>query len=94
MLELEFDLDAIKKNKELPDPIKQRLYEISRDELISFDDVKKYLDEVSIATLQELEKDIEEIIEANGVITKEEEIAKDNFVDYLNKRIESEQVYE
>lgn len=86
MLELDFDLDAIKKNKDLPDAVKNELARISLDEKLSFRDVKKYLDKVSVETLQELEKDIEEIIMANGEIGKDEEKAKSKFVKYLRER--------
>lgn len=89
MLELEFDLNAIKKNKDLPDAIKNELSNISRDTTITFDDVKKYLDKIGLETLKELEKDINEIIEANGVISPEEEIAKNDFVLYLRQREKS-----
>lgn len=85
-LELEYDLDSIKKNKDLPDAIKNELAKISLDEKILFNDVKKYLDKVSIETLKELENDIEEIIMANGEISKKEEKAKDKFIKYLQER--------
>lgn len=86
MLELQFDLDSIKKNMDLPDAIKNELANISKNEKISFKEVKKYLDKVSLDTLMELEKDIEEIIEANKVITKEEEKARNIYLKYLRER--------
>lgn len=86
MLELQFDLDSIKKNKDLPDAIKNELAVISMNEKISFSDVKNYLDKLTIDTLKELESDIEEIIQANGEISKEEEKAKNKYKNYLQNR--------
>lgn len=85
-IELDYDLDAIKKNMDLPDAVKNELAKISMDEKISFKDVKKYLDKVSIDTLKELENDIEEIIMANEEISSEEKKAKDKFIKYLRER--------
>lgn len=86
MLELQFDLDSIKKNMDLPDAIKNELAKISVNEKISFDDVKKYLDKVSVETLKELEADIEEIVLANGEISKEEQKARNKYEKYLRER--------
>ena len=86
MLELQFDLDSIKKNMDLPDAIKNELAKISINEKISFDDVKKYLDKVSVETLKELAADIEEIILANGEISKEEQKARNKYEKYLRER--------
>lgn len=94
MLELQFDLDGIKKNKDLPDAIKGELENISLNENISFVDVKSYLDEVSIDTLEELEKDIDEIIVANGEISPEEKYGKNEFLEYLQGRKKSEGIYD
>ena len=94
MLELQFDLDAIKKNKDIPDAIKKELQNISLNDKITFTDVKSYFDEVSIDTLVELKSDIDEIIEANGEIAPEEEQAKNEFLEYLKDRKESEGIYD
>ena len=84
--ELDFDLDTIKKNKDLPDGVKNELVSISEDENISFKDVKKYLDKVSVKTLEELKNDIDEIIIANGQITPSEKKAKAKFDKYIKDR--------
>lgn len=86
LLELQFDLDSIKKNADLPDAIKNELARISVNENLSFGDVKKYLDKVSVETLIELKSDIEEIIMANGTISKDEEKAKNKYMKYLHER--------
>ncbi|WP_050638436.1 tellurite resistance TerB family protein [Candidatus Stoquefichus sp. SB1] len=92
MIELERDLNLLKKNRDLPEAIKNELLKISREDDLSFEDVKKYLDEVSIETLVELKKDIDEIIEANGVISVEEKYAKNQFLSYLYYREKSENI--
>lgn len=94
MLELQFDLDVIKKNKDIPDAIKSELQKISLNENITFLDVKSYLNEVGIETLEELKNDIDELIVANGEITKEEEQSKNEFQAYLEDRKVSEGIYD
>ncbi|MBK5261261.1 MAG: hypothetical protein JJE17_01660 [Peptostreptococcaceae bacterium] len=84
--EIEYDLDAIIKNVDIPTPIRQKLAEISTDENMTFDDVKLYLNKVSIETLRILEKDVDEIISASGAICEAEKVAKQVFVDYLEGR--------
>lgn len=85
-LEIEHDLDAIIKNIDIPAPVRQKLVEISTDENMTFDDVKMYLNKVSIETLRILEKDVDEIISASGGICEAEKIARQVFVDYLEGR--------
>ena len=85
-LEIEHDLDAIIKNIDIPAPVRQKLLEISTDENMTFDDVKMYLNKVSIETLRILEKDVDEIISASGGICEAEKIARQIFVDYLEGR--------
>lgn len=89
LLEIQFDLDAIIKNKDLPEELRNTLAGISLDENLSFKDVKKYLDGVSVDTVLEFQKDIDEIIFADGVITEEEKAAKKLFDDYLTERLEA-----
>lgn len=86
MLELQYDLDSIKKNKDIPEAIKLELQRISINMDMTFQDVKKYLDEVGTDTLEELKNDVDEIIVANGEITFEEENAKNEFINYLQGR--------
>ncbi len=86
MLEIQFDLDAIKKNKDISEAIAQKLGEIAVNENLAFEDVKLYLNNVGMNTLKELEKDIDEIIMANGEIAVEELEAKDHFIMYLRER--------
>lgn len=89
LLEIQFDLDSIIKNKDLPIELNNRLAQISNDNSLSFDDVKKYLDGVSIDTVREFKKDIEEIICADNIISEEEQRAKKQFDEYLVTRVEA-----
>ena len=85
-LEIDFDLDAIKKNADIPDAIKREMDRIARNNYLRFDDVEIYLDKISIENLQGLENDVQEIIEANGHISEEEEFAKNLFLNYIEQR--------
>ncbi len=90
MLEIQFDLDSILKNKDLPDALKNKMYEISNDTEMTFEGVTSYLDGVGIETLIEFSKDVDEIILADSVITPQEEQARKDFDEYLLKRLGSE----
>ena len=79
-LEIDFDLDAIKKNADIPDAIKREMDRIARNNYLRFNDVEIYLDKISIENLQGLENDVQEIIEANGHISEEEEFAQTVFL--------------
>lgn len=87
MLEIQFDLDSIIKNKDLPEELRNKLAEISLNEDLGWNEVKGYLDGVSNDTLLEFGKDIQEIIMADGTISQEEKVAKELFDTYLNKRL-------
>ena len=85
-LEIDFDLDSIKKNVDIPGAIKTEMMTIAVNESISFEEVIKYLDKVSVETLKKLSDDIDEIIEANGEITDAERKAKEQFNNYIAQR--------
>ncbi len=87
LLEIQFDLDSIIKNRDLPDAVRNRLAEISLNRELSFNEVAGYLDGVGIETLLEFQKDIDEIILADNVVTDEEKEAKKKFDRYLKKRM-------
>lgn len=90
LLEIQFDLDGIMKNKDLPDELKNRLAEISLNRKLDFNEVKKYLDGVGNDTVLEFRKDVDEIIFADSVLTDSEKEAKQAFEDYLNSRLAGE----
>lgn len=95
-MEIDYDLDAIQKNKDIPDAIKKELYDISQNVSISFEDVKSYLDNVSNETLTGLRDDIDEIAVASNGINDDERKAIQKFDNYLKKRIsvKKENAYE
>lgn len=85
-LEIDHDLDAVYKNKDIPTPIKNELYQIANNKNITFDIVKNYLDKVSVDTLKILDLDIDEIIRASGGINEKEKAARNLFNKYLKER--------
>lgn len=88
--EIQFDLNSIMKNKDLPVELQNKLNEISNSPDISFDEVRTYLDGVGIDTVLEFQKDIDEIIFADGVVNEAEQEAKFLFDEYLKQRVEEE----
>ncbi|MCR5503774.1 MAG: hypothetical protein K6F53_12285 [Lachnospiraceae bacterium] len=87
-LEIQFDLDSIIKNRDLPDEIRNRLAEISLNRELRFEEVAGYLDGVSVETVLEFQKDIDEIIFADGTVNDSEKAAKQEFDEYLKRRLE------
>ncbi len=90
LLEIQFDLDSIAKNRDLPQEIRNKLAEISLNRELEFGEVARYLDGVGVETVLEFQKDVDEIIFADGVVTKEEKEAKEKFDKYLRKRLEAQ----
>ncbi len=88
-LEIDYDLDAIRKNCDMPDWVKNKIKEIEKKEDISWNEVKMYLDKVGIDTLIKLEKDVDEIIEASDGVLAEEELVRMEFNNYLRMREKS-----
>lgn len=86
MLEMDYYLNSLKMHKDMPKPIKNELVKIAKNDVLSFSDVERYLDDVSVDTLKGMLEVINNIIIADGVITDEEEEAREKFIDYLNKR--------
>lgn len=86
-LEIEHDLDSIIKNRDLPAALRNKLYEISNNENLSFEEVREYLDGVGKDTLKEFSNDIEEIIFADGMLSEAEKAAKAVFDAYCSERL-------
>lgn len=84
--EIEHDLNAIIKNVNVPEEIRNKLAEISSNENLTFEEVKLYLDSISIETLDKLFEDIDEIIEASEGVTSEEAEIKNIFIEYMERR--------
>ena len=87
-IEIDRDLESIVKNKDLPENIVVAMEQIASDETMTFSDVAKYLDNISVDTLRGLKKDVEEIINANNEITDKEADAYNSFLDYCQNREE------
>lgn len=84
--EIAMDLDAITKNLDISDSVKKEINMLKKNVNLTFEDVTIYLDRVSVATLKKLQSDVNEIIEADNVITKEEAEVKEQFASYLKSR--------
>lgn len=85
-LEIDYDLDAIRKNCDIADGVKNKMIEISQNENLTWDEVVSYLDKVGIDTLERLGEDVDEIIAASDGITSKEKKVKKDFDAYLADR--------
>lgn len=85
-LEIDHDLSAFVDNHEIPKEILNKLHEISQMDKIVFSDVKVYLDDITVDTLAKFDKDLQEIIEADGVIHPQEEKAQQIWRKYYESR--------
>ena len=93
-LEIDMDLDTIRKNCEIPDGVKNKMIEISENENLTWQEVITYLEKVGIDTLKRLRQDVYEIIEASeGVLPQEEKIRQD-FDIYLENRMNGDNVFD
>ncbi len=79
-------LDYLKLDGGLPDDVKARVQAIADDEGLSFEQVKGYLDNVSIVSLGSIAEQLEVAAEADGRVTEEEEHACRLFADYMAAR--------
>lgn len=85
-LEIDYDLEAIKKNVDISDAVKNEIVRLMTKKDLTFDEVEMYLNEVSVRTLEQLGRDIDEIIEASDGISPDEQRAKERFVSYVERR--------
>lgn len=83
--EISYDLDPIFKNAELADSLLKKLEDILKKNL-TFNEVVTYLDKVSVETLENLQKDVDEIIMASDGINEAEARARAQFQQYLKGR--------
>ena len=89
-LEIEYDLGSFFKNKDVPEEIREKFMSILANHEITFEEVKGYLDCVSMETLKAFETDVEEVINASGGVNKDEQRVRDEFKEYLKERKKSE----
>lgn len=85
-LEIDHDLNAFVDNHELPKEVLNKLHEISQMDKIVFSDVRVYLDNISVETLAKFDTDLEEIIQADGIIHPQEEKAQAIWRKYYESR--------
>ncbi len=91
-LEIDYDLDAIRKNCDMPDWVKKELVEIE-SKALAWWQVVRYLDKVGIDTLERLKNDVDEIVEADNTILPQEKAAKETFEKYLESRKKGNNVF-
>ena len=83
---LEEGLDYLKLDGGLPNNVKAKVQVIADDESLSFDQVKDYLDNVSIVSLDSIAEQLQVAAAADGQVTEEEEHACRLFADYMAAR--------
>ncbi|MEI3377448.1 MAG: hypothetical protein V8R08_06455 [Coriobacteriales bacterium] len=84
--ELHIDLLFIEKDEQIPSSTKIMLEELCKNESITFDDVVYWLDKLDLIVLQNMKLDIEEILQADEIITQQEEEVLQEFESYLHTR--------
>lgn len=84
---LEEGLDYLKLDGGLPNNVKTKVQTIADDEGLSFDQVKDYLDNVSIVSLDSIAEQLHVAAAADGQVTEEEEHACRLFADYMAARV-------
>lgn len=84
---LENGLEAMSFGESLPESVTARMREIADSDSMTFDDVKKHLDKVSIISLDAIGEHIQIAAELDGEVTKEEQRASSLFSDYVAARV-------
>ena len=84
--QLKSSLKHLCADENVPQAIKDELDAIACNEGLSFEDVRLYLDNLSIATLDSLLIELDEAIKADDKITAEEESARLEFEEYVAER--------
>lgn len=79
-------LQFLKLDGGLPEDVREQIQNIASAEDITFDDVKTRLDAISITSLESIAENIQSAIEADNVVTPEEEAAERLFAEYLTAR--------
>lgn len=85
-VELNRILQRFLRNQDLPQNVKDAIRSIGEKEDFTFDEVKKYLDRVSVETVRGLSDEIADIINADGVISENEANVLNTFNSYLATR--------
>ena len=73
-------------NPNVPQDVADRLQALADDETLEFADVAEYLDAVPLKSLASLEKLVEGMVEADGVVSPKEQKVQQRFTRYLERR--------
>jgi hypothetical protein len=84
---LEEGLRHLKLEGGLPDRVKGELLTIANDENMSFDEVKGYLDNVNLKSLESMAGPVEEAAEADGEASEDENEAYGLYKNYVSARM-------
>ena len=77
-------------NPNVPQDVADRLQALADDETLEFADVAEYLDAVPLKSLASLEKLVEGMVEADGVVSPKEQKVQQRFARYLEQRAAAE----
>lgn len=84
---LEESLDHLRLEGGIPDEVRSRLYEIAGNEDLSFEEVARMLNDISLVSLEAIVDNVALAIELDGVVTEEEYEAQQLLRSYVNERI-------
>ena len=77
-------------NPNVPQDVAAKLQALADDETLEFADVAEYLDAVPLKSLASLEKLVEGMVEADGVVSPKEQKVQQRFARYLEQRAATE----
>lgn len=83
------NLNHLKLEGGLPDKAKEKIRTIAEDKTISFEQVKEYLDQISLSSLDSISEHVQLSVELDDEITSEEKEAQKLFSDYVSSRTEA-----
>ncbi len=85
-MESDLNTAAINKQFRLPNELSHTIKELSMKHSITWDEVKDYLDVLSIDTLKSLRSSIESVINASDGVNESEKAVLDQFDEYVKGR--------
>ena len=84
--QLRTNLKHLRADENMPELVRERLIAIADNNDLAFEDVASYLDTLGVATLENLRQELDDAIEADGMISPDEERVRGEFADYLENR--------
>ena len=85
-MEIDYNLNIIKQNCDISDAVKNKIVELTNNGSLSWDEVERYLNNVSVDTLNELMTNAQAIVEASDGITIKEADAIEKLKAYIGYR--------